>query len=878
MENVNFREVDSTEEICKVFNRVIDNQNQIEGKLLQLIAASKVKIPLTDEEKATKKAAKKEAAAAKKAAAKAEKEAKSKGFTMIKTMLATAIMAVMLLVGVTNGYVARDINDDIASNHVLLAQYLRDTIGAGTFAFTPRSAPTAGSISQGLVYFDSSVNLLKVSLDGTNFSTIDTAGGVSLDSAYDFGSAGGGRAILATDGAVAISSTDADTAFLLTLGANPGSSAALGGIEITNNSNSTEAGIEFENSGSGADILGTAGWSFTKAGVIAFTGGTLTTGDFLFDDTFDVSWDTSKDQLLFEDNAVLGLGGAHDADGDFTFKYDATDLNMEAATANDDFRMGETTHFDFSIHGETNTNVVKFDTDNSALLCIFDGFDLRINDDDVVIFGDSVASDSFSVYFDETTDNLLIVANTANDQVQFGDATTSSTDVKMMAATDGDLVLFDSSEDELFFEDADLVLNEGAQLRFEWSDNATDWTADLSTEEVLTWLPTETDDTQSFNIGNATKTSDFRLFGLDASTIVFDASADLQTNVNYDILLDDASTLIFGSGSDFSMYSDTADTLEIDPGAAGDQFLIGTSDTDAVDLTWFSDVSGAVFFLDEESAIANFGADDFGLDAKFFGDTASSFMLWDASGNTNGALIFDAADIEMGDGDFIQFGDGADLTVSATTTTTTLTMAAGSDMDILDTDDTLSKIILGLAGGTHGLDLQINSITANDDIIFDAALKTLTFDDIDITMITTAILTLDEDSNLRDMMDATGTKVDTGTPVYFIFNPTTGEELNFTVPAGVDLLILDAWGYKTAAAGVGAEDQWDIQNNSINSIFSIAELAGVSDTDRVAFDGLIDTEYEIEAGETLTLVAGETSDDDGADGIITVVGIYKLAD
>ncbi len=38
MENVRGTDVDNINEVAKVINRVIDNQNQIEGKLLQLIA------------------------------------------------------------------------------------------------------------------------------------------------------------------------------------------------------------------------------------------------------------------------------------------------------------------------------------------------------------------------------------------------------------------------------------------------------------------------------------------------------------------------------------------------------------------------------------------------------------------------------------------------------------------------------------------------------------------------------------------------------------------------------------------------------------------------------------------------------------------------
>jgi hypothetical protein len=93
-------------------------------------------------------------------------------------------------------------------------------------------------------------------------------GGGTLDSAYDFGGAGAGRTINATDGAVVITSTEADTAFLLEVTPTPGSSAALGGISITVGANSTEAALKITQSGSGPaiDIIGSDTIRFNSTG------------------------------------------------------------------------------------------------------------------------------------------------------------------------------------------------------------------------------------------------------------------------------------------------------------------------------------------------------------------------------------------------------------------------------------------------------------------------------------------------------------------------------------------------------------------------------------------------------------------------------------
>lgn len=94
-----------------------------------------------------------------------------------------------------------------------------------------------------------------------------TAGGVTLDQAYDFGAAGAGRAIVADTGAVTITNSDVDTTNILEINKTPSGSAAGAGIVITMGGNATGAGISFANTGGGADISGTGAlWTISKAG------------------------------------------------------------------------------------------------------------------------------------------------------------------------------------------------------------------------------------------------------------------------------------------------------------------------------------------------------------------------------------------------------------------------------------------------------------------------------------------------------------------------------------------------------------------------------------------------------------------------------------
>lgn len=169
---------------------------------------------------------------------------------------------------------------------------LEISIGTIYLGMTEISAPSGNpSANNGWLYLKDDAATTKLYFEdsaGTVTDILASASGNTLNAAYDQGGAGAGRTITADTGAFALTNTDADTAFLMTINAAPGTAAALGGIEITVGGNSTEAAIEFENTGSGPDLLGTAGWNITKAGVATFSNlvtslisstGTTTLGD-----------------------------------------------------------------------------------------------------------------------------------------------------------------------------------------------------------------------------------------------------------------------------------------------------------------------------------------------------------------------------------------------------------------------------------------------------------------------------------------------------------------------------------------------------------------------------------------------------------------------
>ena len=366
--------------------------------------------------------------------------------------------------------------------------------------------------------------------DSSAWNAFSAGGGTTLTGAYNYGGAGVGRTITATDGAVQITNTDNDTASLL--GLTYSGNTTGDGLTITMSVGSGDA-IEIENTGTGSDIEGTGAlWTISKAGFGVFKGGlTLNTGgellvtarDVLFDDTYDVAWDTSRDQFIFQDNAVLGLGGAHDAAADITLSYDGTDLLMEAAVADDKWKIGATTNFDIQIYGDTATDYVLFDT--SAEDMSLNGFDLTLEDGDFLKFGDG---DDWTI--DSSTATILDIVPATTDEtssIRIG-ADTSGGDLRMYGATTATYAEWDASEDELLLLLADLKISQGSQIEFiDVTDGLTDWTIDNATDETLLIYPTETTDDQTVNFGGDTVGVDIKVFGATTGEYwLFDASAD----------------------------------------------------------------------------------------------------------------------------------------------------------------------------------------------------------------------------------------------------------------------------------------------------------------------------------------------------------------
>jgi hypothetical protein len=143
----------------------------------------------------------------------------------------------------------------------LFMNEVEDTFGGGGYIqFTPASEPTG---AEGLLYYDDTANALKL-YTGSAWVDVDTAGGVSLDGAYDLG-----VGITVDAGAVTLTATNAANNVALAIVQSDTSTSKA--MTITNAG--TGNSIDIQGQSSAKDIEGTDDtWSVSTAGVGTYVG------------------------------------------------------------------------------------------------------------------------------------------------------------------------------------------------------------------------------------------------------------------------------------------------------------------------------------------------------------------------------------------------------------------------------------------------------------------------------------------------------------------------------------------------------------------------------------------------------------------------------
>ena len=539
------------------------------------------------------------------------------------------------------------------------------------------TVPTA---SEGMVYYDDSENALKV-YNGSSWGALGTDAGNSLDSSYNNGSKievdgdvlelevddGSNNSALHIDHDEA---TNDNTAFLLENAAD-----AANAISIDIDAQTT-----------GRDIEGTgASWYVSGAGALTCVGITNNTGDVLFNDTYDVQWDTSADTMKWLDNALIGIGGALSGTSDLTIKGDGTNVLVEVATEDAaDLIFGSTNALDIKMCGGTATKYVLFDQSDPQLE--FVDVDIAGDDNFDLIIG---ADAEWNI--DNSSETLRIIPSDTDDDfaIHLGHADYTS-DLKIFGKT-ASTVEFDASGDKVTFNAYDIAIGDGDII--EWGD---------STDHSMAYDGTK-NQLELYDAGDDSDVT-LQILGGEAkeARLILAADGDDDATDQWQLSVDTSGVLAFGNDA-------VADTF-----------------TDYVSI---AATTGAIT-LKEAEVISNNTDDTVSVTSN---DNDMTFLIL-GNANAKSAILDLSADAAANDVDTWLFtvADGGALTIANDSTatmtvqeavdfTSTITLAddellsnASDIVDITGDDAATTFAIRGANGNFSGV-LEISSDDASDD-------------------------------------------------------------------------------------------------------------------------------------------------------------------
>ncbi len=365
-----------------------------------------------------------------------------------------------------------------------------------------------------------------------------------------------------------------------------------------------------------------------------------------------MQWVSSGSELVFSgsdismaDNDHLYLGSSGDVDMYFN---GANDFYILPATDVDNLYLGSTGgdySWDVIWTGTTGSNTVTFGGASDDVT--FTNIDLVLGDSSELQLGDGSSGD-WRLYFDAA--QLMLEPVTAGDHADFYIGSTGgslSVDMTWFGDAGTNYVLFDSSNNLLQLEDVDILLGDDDELRF-GSTGAGDIVIDFDGTE-LNVIPAADGTDIFFGSSGGDYSLDLKWFGsTGADYVLFDSANNALQFDNVDIKLGDADYIKFGDASEITARWTTGDALEILPTGANSEVYLGSTGVP--------------------------------LKVKFFGTSGTTAnMQWDSSG---AELIFDLADISMGDTDYIKFGDGDDFTIACSTGNVLQIIPAAEESDI----------------------------------------------------------------------------------------------------------------------------------------------------------------------------------------------------
>ena len=408
-----------------------------------------------------------------------------------------------------------------------------------------------------------------------------------------------------------------------------------------------------DNNDTGSDIHALEITSTSTAPAIQITNSTATTDDIQgTSDSWAVTGQGAAEltALTFGDSEPINFGASTDS----VLQWDSARLALTAA-ADSVFRIGAAGFsYDVEFIGQTAvTNLMKWDLDGGADslgALIFDNADIDMGQNDLIRFGDS---QEFTLSHDGTQ---LILAG--DDQIFHLGVAGAGFDMFWYTENTGDHVFFDEDNALVDFIDVNIDLDDDALVR--WG-TGNDITTQFNGTKFL--MLAGTDDLE-LEIGNGTNSFDIQVFGeTSAADIVFDASENKLSLDGIDLKLED---------NDYILLGDSATA-----GSSTDGTIRWDATNSVVEIIGNTTFEGATIIIDNDLTVSG------------------TLTL-------SGAIA--PGSIAMGDGEALTFGDGNDLTISATGTTATIAILSGSLLAITGSGG--NELTIGASGNLVNLTLS----------------------------------------------------------------------------------------------------------------------------------------------------------------------------
>jgi len=538
------------------------------------------------------------------------------------------------------------------------------------------------------------------------------------------------------------------------------------------------------------------------------------------------------------------------------------------------------TGVDVTFYGDTTTNYILWDG-SADTLYLFDA-DVHLDDESNLIFGTGT---DFWIECDTANTLEFLATNTDEQGAVVLGSDEEGVDLKAYAATTGDFMLWDASDENLEFVEAGIMFDQ-TNVDYTWA----------AASDAFSLTATD-HSSAAYTIGSVVTTNGLDLIWqhhTTGDTVKFDAGAaqGICTFTDVDLQLDDDATLRLGSdaGGDFTL-AGTSNTLTVTPKVAGNDIKFGaTAGTLCPDIYWYADGTGTYVMFDEElqkvvwegvdlhvndTDILSFGDDtDFkmvgtdntltitplvaGDDIKF-GATAGTYcpdIYWYADGTgtyvmfdeENQKVTWEGVDLFMMDDDYISFGDVSDFTMRSVTAKT---------LDILplaDTDD----YAVNIGVDESGVDVNFFGTTASDGLFWDGGADSLTVTH-DFTLFTCA-----EAAANQFKVDATGTHAGNNvinletTDGGILFNADGAANGDITLESADDVILTVASVVAVTTSGAEA-DQFKVDATGTHA-GNVINLETTDGGILLNADGATNGDITIDARGTITTYGHVTQD------------------